>query len=97
MTNEGRAGADPVLAALAQKGWAFRAKPSGAIKSVFKPNLIARRSSPLDRPRIARRRAAGDLTRRAPLPFEDLSAPLAALAPNLAVAAAVFLFLLLIL
>jgi len=121
-----RAEGDPVLAALAQKGWAFRAKPRGAVKSVSKPTkergpvsaarppgfgpgcsaahgmtrkslVIARRATPLGRLRIARRRTAGTPERRAPFFVHDLSGPLAAIAPNLAGAALIFLFLIILL
>lgn len=70
---------------------------------------IARRAAPHDRLRIARRRAAsaasaasaagaaGTSVRRAPFPVHDLSGPLSAIAPNLAAAALIFLFLVILL
>lgn len=130
---------DPVVAALAEKGWAFRAKPRAVIDNISKPKderdrvsaahhqaccsdlfclrafargahgttkkslVIARRATPLGRLRIARRSgvpvalAAPAPRRRAPFSVHDLSAPLAAIAPNLAGAAMIFLFLMFLL
>lgn len=108
---------DPVLAALAKKGWAFRKsvrvterkdeldpvskaqhQRCGALHGTTRKSLvIARGATPLGRPRIARRRYAGSPERRAPFSVEDLTAPLAAVAPNIAGAAIIMLLLTIIL